>query len=42
MCLNLTHRRDMTLGYLVMVLHIVLQSLIIIILHFFLGDAAHF
>ena len=42
MCLYLSHGRYVPLWNLVMVFHIILQSLIIIILHLFAGNAAHF
>ena len=42
MCLYLTHSRDVTLRNLMVILHVVLQSLIVIILHLFAGYAAHF
>ena len=40
--LNLTHGRDVSLRYLVVVLHVVLQRLVIVVLHLFAGDAADF
>lgn len=39
--LNLTHCRDVALRDLMVILHIVLQSLIIIILHFFTRNASN-
>ena len=41
-CLDLAHCRDVTLGDLVVVLHIILQSLIIIVSHLFWSDTANF
>jgi len=35
MSLNLAHRRDVPLRYLMVVLHIVLQRLIVVVLHLF-------
>ena len=42
MCLNLAHCWNVTLRNLVVVFQVVLKSLIVIILHFFLGDRADF
>ena len=42
MGLDLTHGRDVALRDLVMVLHIVLQGLVIIVLHFLVGCAPIF
>ena len=42
MCLNLAHCWNVTLGNLVVVFQVVLESLVVIILHFFLGDRANF
>lgn len=42
MSLNLTHCGDVSLRDLMVILHIVLQSLVIIILHFFTRNASNF
>ena len=42
MCLNLSHCRYVALGDLVMVLHVILQGLIVIVLHFLARHAANF
>ena len=40
--LNLTHGRDVSLRYLVVILHVVLQRLIVVVLYLFARHASHF
>ena len=42
MCLDLAHRRNMSLRDLMVILHIILQRLVVVVLHFFTRHAPDF